>query len=93
LQDNGLGIQSLWRQINCTAIVPTEDRSTLSFSIAEAKAQASLLVNWHVATVKRECNLVVHELAHLARRTTHTAVRLGRASACVHDLIKTIVIL
>ena len=64
------------------------DRSTISFTVAEAKDQASLLVEWRVAKVGRECNLVAHKLASFARRNTHTAVWLGQVPACVVDLIK-----
>jgi hypothetical protein len=53
------------------------DRSTISFVVVEAKDQANLLVEWRVAKIKRECNFIVHELASLARRNTHTAVWLG----------------
>jgi len=56
-----------------------EDRSTITFILLEAKDQAQMLSKWRVAKVKRECNLVANEIAHLARRTTHTAVWLGRA--------------
>ncbi|KAF8687355.1 hypothetical protein HU200_043041 [Digitaria exilis] len=41
-----------------------------------------------VARVKRECNLVANDLAHLARRNMHPAVWLGQAPVCVVDLIK-----
>ena len=65
-----------------------EDRSALSFIFAEAKDQAQLLLDWEVAKVTRECNLVAHELAQLGRRNNiHTAVWLGRAPACVQDLV------
>jgi uncharacterized protein with PhoU and TrkA domain len=50
-----------------------EDHSAVSFIMAEAKDHANLLVDWHIAKVKRECNLVAHELASLATRNTHTA--------------------
>jgi hypothetical protein len=65
-----------------------EDRSALSVILLEAKDQARILSEWRVSKVKRECNLVANELAHLARRTTHTAVWLGRAPACVDDIVK-----
>jgi hypothetical protein len=64
-----------------------EDRSAISFIMAEAKDHANLPVNWRIVKVKRECNLVAHELASLARRNTHTAVWLGHSSTCVADLI------
>ena len=77
----------------CQAMMTKEDRSTLSFCLAEAKAQAQLLVDCRIAKVIRECNLVVHDLAQLARRNTHIAVWRGRAPACVLDLVKNDVIL
>lgn len=61
-----------------------EDRSALSVILLEAR----MLSEWRVAKVKRDCNLVANELAHLARRTTHTVVWLGRALACIDDIIK-----
>jgi ribonuclease HI len=59
------------------------DRSEISFIIAEAREHAQLLVSWHVAQVKRECNVIAHELAHLARRSFVSSVSLGQAPACV----------
>ena len=53
------------------------DRSTIGFTVEEVKDQARLLVEWRVAKVGRECNLVAHKLASFARRNTHTAVRYG----------------
>ncbi|KAF8641494.1 hypothetical protein HU200_067803 [Digitaria exilis] len=41
-----------------------------------------------VVQVKRECNVIAHELAHLARRNCHSAVWLGREPACVIDQVK-----
>ena len=94
----GIRLAAQWAQepviveTDCARIVQAmgaqEDRSSLSFVIAEAKTQARVLVDWRVAKVKRECNLVAHDLAHLARRNTHTAVWIGQAPTCVHDLIK-----
>ena len=76
---------------DCTRVIQAmqdkEDRSTISFIVKEAKDQARMLPDWRVAKVRIECNLVAHELAHLTRRTTHTAVWLGRAPACVVDLV------
>jgi hypothetical protein len=69
-------------------LLAEEDRSELSFILAEAREYTQLLASWSICQVKRECNSVAHELAHLARRTTHSAVWLGRASACVTDLVK-----
>jgi hypothetical protein len=77
---------------DCTRTVQamqvTEDRPAVSFILLEAKDQARMLSEWRVAKVKRECNLVANKLAHLARRTTHTAVWLGHAPACVDDIVK-----
>ena len=83
----GIRLAAQWAQepviveTDCARIVQAmgaqEDRSSLSFVIAEAKTQARVLVDWRVAKVKRECNLVAHELAHLARRNIHSAVWIG----------------
>ncbi|OEL31242.1 hypothetical protein BAE44_0007743, partial [Dichanthelium oligosanthes] len=32
-----------------------------------------LLNSWRILHVKRECNAIVNELAHLARRNIHSA--------------------
>jgi hypothetical protein len=64
-----------------------EDRSAHRFVLEEAKDQTQLLVDWQIAKVKRECNLVANELAHVARRNTRTAVWLGRAPTRVAELI------
>ena len=82
----GIRLAAQWAQepiiveTDCARIVQAmeaqEDRSTLSFVIAEAKTQARVLVDWRVAKVKRECNIVAHELAALAWRNTHSAVWL-----------------
>ena len=58
-----------------------EDRSTITFILLEAKEQAQMLSKWRVAKVKRECNLVANELAHLVKKCTQTAV-----PECVEDM-------
>jgi hypothetical protein len=45
------------------------------------------LAGWDVTQDNRECNIVAHELAHLARRTPNTSLWLGRAPACVTDQV------
>jgi ribonuclease HI len=55
-----------------------EDRSEIGFVVAEAKELLQVLVEWNVAQVKREGNLVAHELARLARRDGSSEVHLGR---------------
>ncbi|KAF8740822.1 hypothetical protein HU200_013702 [Digitaria exilis] len=44
--------------------------------------------SWSIVQVKRECNSVANNLAHLARRNVHSAVWLGQAPACATVLIK-----
>ena len=58
------------------ALQAEEDRSALSFILLEAKDHARMLPQWRIAKVKRECNIVAHELAALAWRNTHSAVWL-----------------
>jgi len=70
------------------ALQAEEDRSALSFILLEAKDHARMLPQWRIAKVKRECNSVANELAQLARRNMHSAVWLGRALACVADIVK-----
>uniref|UniRef100_K4A2A6 RNase H type-1 domain-containing protein n=1 Tax=Setaria italica TaxID=4555 RepID=K4A2A6_SETIT len=62
-------------------------QSEISFIINEAKDHGQLLESWEVVQVRRECNLVAHELAQLARRNIHTACWLGQAPTCVLDLV------
>jgi ribonuclease HI len=69
------------------AMSSEEDRSEISFIIREAKAHAQWLAGWDVTQANRECNIVAHELAHLARRTANTSFWLGRAPACVTDQV------
>ncbi|OEL33915.1 hypothetical protein BAE44_0005066 [Dichanthelium oligosanthes] len=38
--------------------------------------------SWSIIQVKRECNSIAHDLAHLARCNADSAVWLGRAPAC-----------
>jgi hypothetical protein len=70
------------------ALQREEDRSDISFTVAEAKEQAQLLVDWRVAQVKREGNPVANELALLARRRSLTEVLVGDARACVKHLLE-----
>jgi ribonuclease HI len=63
------------------------DRSEISFIIAEARERAQLLVNWRVAQVKRECNAIAHELAHLARRSFVSSVSFIHSSHATSPLI------
>ncbi|RCV30978.1 hypothetical protein SETIT_6G139500v2 [Setaria italica] len=44
--------------------------------------------SWSVVHVKRECNVIANELALLARCDSHPAVWLGRAPACVANLVE-----
>jgi hypothetical protein len=54
--------------------VSKEDRSEISFIIAEAKEHAHMMVKWRVTQAKRECNAIAHNLAHLARRSSDSEV-------------------
>jgi ribonuclease HI len=67
----------------------TLDRSELRFIILEAKEYMQMLVEWKCHKVKRVCNKVAHELAHLARRNRHTTTWWRWAPVCVTDLLKT----
>jgi hypothetical protein len=71
----------------CKAMSSKEDRSDFSFVILEAKEHAQALDEWRVSQVKRECNLIAHELAQLARRESDSAIWLGRVPRCVTDLV------
>ena len=94
----GLRLAAQWVQgsiileSDCAQVIQAmqqkEDRSALRFILEVAKDQAQVLVDWRITKVKRESNLVAHELAHFARRSMHSAVWLGRAPACVEGLIK-----
>lgn len=78
-------------ETDCARIVQAmqhgEDKSDITFVMAEARELTQLLLEWKVALVRRDCNAVANELAQLARRSTHTAVWLGQAPACVLDLL------
>jgi ribonuclease HI len=69
------------------ALSNNEDRSEISFLIGEAKEHTRLLEDWGVLHAKRECNHIAHELAQLGRRSANAAAWIGRAPACVTDLI------
>jgi hypothetical protein len=69
------------------ALSNSEDRSEISFLIGEAKEHTRLLEDWGVVHAKRECNHIAHELAQLGRRSANAAAWIGRAPACVTDLI------
>lgn len=60
-------------ELYCARVVHSlrrgDDRSDLSFIVAEAKELAQLLVDWRIDLVKRDCNAVANELAHLAGGT------------------------
>ena len=58
---------------NCPGLKEKEGPSSIRFIL--------LKVEWHVAKVKRECNLVANELAHLVKKCTQTAV-----PECVEDM-------
>jgi hypothetical protein len=78
-------------ETDCTrvfnAVLSKEYRSKIIFIIAEAKEHAHMMVKWRVTQAKRECNAFAHNIAHLARRSSESEVWLGRAPACVVDLV------
>ncbi|OEL28018.1 hypothetical protein BAE44_0010966, partial [Dichanthelium oligosanthes] len=47
------------------------------------------LNTWKIVHVKKEYNVIMNGLDHLARRNIHSAFWLGQAPACVQDLIRT----
>ncbi|OEL29066.1 hypothetical protein BAE44_0009920 [Dichanthelium oligosanthes] len=65
-----------------------DDRSEISFAVAEAREYVQLLNSWRIVHVKREGNAIANELAHLARRNIHSAFWMGKAPACAQDLIR-----
>jgi hypothetical protein len=71
----------------CKAMSSKEDRSDFSFVILEAKEHAQALDEWRVSQVKRECNLIAHELAQLARRESDSTIWLACVPRCVTDLV------
>ncbi|TVU33020.1 hypothetical protein EJB05_24799, partial [Eragrostis curvula] len=64
-----------------------ELKSLLVFLIRELKQISASLPDVVFQAVKRERNSVAHELAQLAKRTTHTAVWRTRAPRCVESLV------
>ena len=66
----------------------TVDRAHFSSIINEIKASMLLLPEVKVSKIGRECNRVAHELASLARRTSHSAVWRSQAPSCISELLK-----
>lgn len=51
-------------ETDCAGIVQmmeVEDCSAISFIMADAMDHTNMLVDWRIAKVKRECNLIIHE--------------------------------
>jgi len=62
----------------CVKALQSKDRSEISFVIVEAQPHRSTPncqrnQEWKIVQVKRECYVIAHELAHLARRNSRTA--------------------
>ena len=66
----------------------TVDRAHFSGIINEIKASMLLLPEVKVSKIGRECNRVAHELASLARRSSHSAVWRSQAPSCISELFK-----
>jgi hypothetical protein len=65
-----------------------ENRSEASFVLREASEHARLLQEWRACQVTREFNSITNDLAHLARRSGHSDLWLGRAPSRVTDQVE-----
>lgn len=78
-------------ETNCervhNSLTNLEDQSEISFIISTAKEHVQMLVGWRVIQVKRECNSIAHDLAHLARCYSDSAFWLRSAPACVTEQV------
>lgn len=95
----GLRLASQWVQApiilqsDCSRVVASltsikEDRSEIGFLIQEAKELMAIMPQVKVQKVRREQNIISHELANLARRDVHTAVWLRQVPACIVRLVE-----
>ena len=66
---------------------PEEQRTSSAFVIREAKELAGSLPEILFKHVKREQNVVAHELAQLASQLFHSPVWRNRCSICVEPLV------
>ncbi|OEL20621.1 hypothetical protein BAE44_0018364, partial [Dichanthelium oligosanthes] len=62
-------------------------KSRLHFIIREAQAGENRLPAWRVEYARREQNRAMHELAQLAKRTKHSAVRCLRCPSCIEQIV------
>ncbi|GJN25781.1 hypothetical protein PR202_gb13653 [Eleusine coracana subsp. coracana] len=69
------------------AIRQTETRSLLCFILEDIRDYISNLPDMVIHTVKREHNCAAHELAQLAKRTTHMAVWRAQVLRCIERVI------
>ncbi|CAN6177270.1 unnamed protein product [Urochloa humidicola] len=79
-------------ETDCSSLVSllgrdTAHRSRLKFVLDETVEVGRDLPEWTVVHTRRERNRVAHELAQLARRTTHCAVWSFNAPICVEHII------
>jgi hypothetical protein len=66
---------------------PGKNRSQLTFIMEELKHASSVLAEVRYKVVRREQNVVTHELAQLVKRTTHSVVWRMQVPQCVESLI------
>ncbi|TVU07862.1 hypothetical protein EJB05_41234, partial [Eragrostis curvula] len=60
---------------------------SLVFLLREIKSSSLVLPDVSFQTVKRERNVIAHELSQLAKRNVHTAVWRERVPRCVEALV------
>ncbi|OEL23638.1 hypothetical protein BAE44_0015333, partial [Dichanthelium oligosanthes] len=77
----------------CNCIPPRgrSRRSMCTHIYQEIKACMISLSEVRLKKVRRECNIVAHELAHLAKRTEHCAVWRANAQIVSESYSRTIV--
>ncbi|GJN10368.1 hypothetical protein PR202_ga28456 [Eleusine coracana subsp. coracana] len=62
-------------------------RSNLCFQLDEIRRLCNRLPGVEFRAIRREQNCVAHELAQLAKRTTHTAMWRARSPCCIEQLV------
>ncbi|XP_072148502.1 uncharacterized protein [Setaria viridis] len=77
---------------DCAAVIQyikeaSKVRPPCLFTILEAKRLAESLRGFVLSHVRREQNVVAHELAQVAKRLNHTAVWCHRSPTCIEHLV------
>jgi ribonuclease HI len=80
-------IESDCATVIAATLKPGKNRSQLAFIMEELKHASSVLAEVRYIAVRREQNVVAHELARLVKCTTHSVVWRMQVPQCVESLI------